>query len=71
MKDSSTLAVGDRVRYQPGRGTYGYEDVVEADGRIPAEVQGFTTTRIRVRFLFGRLKNRCRAVDRDSLMREA
>lgn len=41
VPDAELLAVGRAVRYKPGSGTYGYEDLVEADGRIPATVTGF------------------------------
>lgn len=37
-----------RVRYRPGKGTYGYEDVIEADGRIAAIVMGHSPTRVRI-----------------------
>ena len=40
--------VGQAVRYRPGFGTYGYEDALEADGKIPGVVVGFTRTRVRV-----------------------
>lgn len=44
-----TFKIGDRVRYKPGVGTYNYEDVLEADGRVPGEVVGFTKSgRVRV-----------------------
>lgn len=42
------LAIGDRVRYRPGFGTYGYEDAVGADGRVPGVVVGFSRTRVRL-----------------------
>lgn len=38
--------VGDQVRYKPGQGTYGYEHLLEADGRVPATVVGHTNTRV-------------------------
>lgn len=40
--------VGAAVRYKPGYGTYGFEDVVEADGRVPGVVRGYTDTRVRL-----------------------
>ena len=43
-----TFAIGDRVRYKPGYGTYGYEDALEADGRLPGIVIGLTPARVRV-----------------------
>lgn len=30
------------MRYKPGYGTYGYEDALEADGRLPGVVIGLT-----------------------------
>lgn len=47
-KTKRTFAVGDDVRYRPGFGTYGYEDMIEEDGRIPGRVVGFGTARVRV-----------------------
>jgi hypothetical protein len=46
---NKVFKVGDVIRYKPGNGTYGYEDAVEADGRIPGIVIEITSTRIRVR----------------------
>lgn len=43
------FAVDQRVRYKPGTGTYGYEDYLDADGRIPAVVIGHSPTRVRIR----------------------
>ena len=43
-----TLQLHDRVRYKPGIGTYGYEHLLETDGRVPVTVVGFTPTRVRV-----------------------
>jgi hypothetical protein len=43
-----TFTVGQLVRYKPGYGTYGYEDALEADGRVPGVVVGFSKTRVRV-----------------------
>ncbi len=47
-KDRSTFPIGQAVRYKPGFGTYGYEDCLEADGRVPAVVVGYTNTRVRL-----------------------
>lgn len=56
------------VRYKPGGGTYGYEDGVEQDGRIPAVVIGHSPTRVRIKFACGgRVIVRC--VDAASLRR--
>lgn len=57
---------GQRVRYKPGVGTYGYEDTVEADGRVPGIVVGFTRTRVRVQMRCDRGPI-ARAVDAASL----
>lgn len=38
--------IGDEVRYKPGKGTYGYEHLLEADGRVSAKVVGHTNTRV-------------------------
>lgn len=43
-----TVAIGQPVRYRPGAGTYGYEDALEEDGRVPAVVIGYSKTRIRI-----------------------
>jgi hypothetical protein len=43
------FTVGQAVRYQPA--TYGYENMQDSDGRIPAVVIGFTATRVRLRLL--------------------
>lgn len=59
---------GDLVRYKPGNGTYGYEDVLDADGRVDCTVVGFTTTRVRVRVDHpGRMQGSVRVVDAASL----
>lgn len=39
------FTIGQHVRYKPGSGTYGYEDAIEADGRIGGIVMGFTPRR--------------------------
>jgi hypothetical protein len=43
-----TFRVGQAIRYKPGNGTYGYEDALEADGRVQGIVLGHTPTRVRV-----------------------
>lgn len=48
------LKVGAVVRYRPGQGTYGYEHLVEPDGRVPVIIVGFTPTRVRVELPKGR-----------------
>lgn len=60
----SAFSVDQRVRYKPGQGTYGYEHLVEDDGRIPAVVVGHSATRVRIRFLQW---DRVRCVDAASL----
>lgn len=62
-----SFKVGDRVRYKPGTGTYGYEDVLEADGRLTAEVIGFSRTRVRVVLTLGNRGKTTRCVDAASL----
>lgn len=54
------FAPGQRVRFKPGVGTYGYEDCIEPDGRLAAIVVGHTPTRVRIE-LQG---NHRRALDR-------
>jgi hypothetical protein len=61
-----TFKKGHHVRYKPGFGTYGYEDTVEADGRVPGVVIGFTRTRVRVQMRNDRGPI-ARAVDAESL----
>lgn len=61
-----TFAVGDKVRYKPGFGTYGYEGVVDADGRVAGVIVGFSRTRVRVETLNDRGPV-TRAVDAASL----
>ena len=64
----SAFMVGQAVRYRPGVGTYGYEPVIETDGRIPAKVVGLTRHRVRIEFKlteFGTIK---RSVDAASLV---
>lgn len=41
--------IGAAIRYRPGNGTYGYEESLESDGRVPGIVEGFTRARVRVR----------------------
>jgi hypothetical protein len=70
MASLAVFKVGDAVRYKPGFGTYGYEDVLQVDGRIAAVVIGFSPTRVQIKFTqSGRLKDRTRAVDVKSLVR--
>ncbi len=64
------FTVGQLVRYKPGYGTYGYEDSLEADGRIPGTVTGFTATRVRVTLrllVAGRRISKSATVDASSL----
>lgn len=62
--------VGDGVRYRPGTGTYGYDDMLAADGRIAGEVVGFSATRVRVRLWSDRTaRTVTRAVDAASLQK--
>lgn len=68
---SKQFEIGQLVRYKPGSGTYGYEDVLEEDGRLPCVVAGFSRTRVRVQFLKGRLLHTARSVDAASLQSAA
>lgn len=45
-------AVGQRVRYKPGIGTYGLEDALGRDGRIGGVVVGHTAQRVRLELTF-------------------
>jgi hypothetical protein len=67
---ADTFTIGQRVRYKPGHGTYGYEDVVDADGRVPGEVIGHSRTRVRVVLTLGSRRGQqvTRAVDAASLI---
>lgn len=70
-----SVNVGDRVRYKPGTGTYGYEESVQADGRVPGYVleilkPGGNGLRARVRLtlkMAGRTQQRDRVVAVTSL----
>lgn len=68
------FAVGDHVRYKPGCGTYGYEDVLHADGRLAGTVIGHTPTRVRVRLILdysrigGYVQHKTACVDAASLI---
>lgn len=72
------FAIGDAVRYKPGSGTYGYEDLIQEDGRIPATVIGFGSpqtgrradrgARVRIEFFRGRTAIQ-RSVDAQGLSR--
>lgn len=61
------FAVGDAVRYKPGIGTYGYEDDLQHDGRIPGVVVGHSWTRVRVTLSLAHGRTLDRAVDARSL----
>lgn len=72
--DPTQFQVGQRVRYRPGKGTYGpIADVAlrEPDGRAPAVVDAIFTTRVRIAVQVpGAIKERTmkRAVDPASLI---
>lgn len=74
---TSMFTVGQKIRYKPGSGTYGYEDVLCADGRLAGVVVGYTRTRVRVRLTLdfsrigGRVQHKERCVDAASLVLEA
>lgn len=46
--DREAFKVGQVIRYRPGSGTYGFEDCLEDDGRVPGVVRGHTETRVQV-----------------------
>jgi len=52
--DPLTFAIGDRVRYRPGSGTYGYDDGLGGDGRLGGRVIGLTPKRVRVELVMER-----------------
>jgi hypothetical protein len=57
------FTIGQPIRYRPGSGTYGYEDVVEADGRLPGVVID-VTLRGRIRIELTLAKRRGQTVRR-------
>ncbi len=65
------FTIGQAVRYKPGYGTYGYEDALEADGRVPGVVLGYSKAgRVRVELTL-RKRGGCtiqRGVDAASLI---
>ena len=68
---TAPFSIGDAVRYKPGTGTYGYEESLEDDGRLPAKVIGFTDTRVRIAMslkMAGNPTTKDRAVDAESLV---
>jgi hypothetical protein len=67
--DPRAFLVQQLVRYKPGMGTYGYEEVLERDGRIPAIVVGHTATRVRIELLVerGHLRRKRVTIDAASL----
>jgi len=42
--------INTRVRYKPKASVYGYEHLVESDGRVPAIVIGHSLKRVRIEF---------------------
>jgi hypothetical protein len=68
--ERKTFPVGAAVRYKPGVGVYGFEDLVEADGRLPAVVLGYTDTRVRLEVTVPLLRGRTlrRSVNAASLI---
>jgi hypothetical protein len=70
--DRSTFPVGQRVRYQPGSGVYGFEDCLEPDGRLSGVVRGHTPTRVQVTLTLAKRGGLrlARAVNAASLIRE-
>lgn len=76
ITEPHVFAVDERVRYKPGCGTYGYEDILGPDGRLAGVVVGHTRTRVRVRLTLdfsrigGRVQHKERCVDAASLVLE-
>jgi hypothetical protein len=62
--------IGASVRYKPGYGVYGFEDWVEADGRLPGVVLGYTNTRVRIELTLTKYSGRTmrRSVNAASLV---
>lgn len=69
--DREAFPEGQPVRYLPGQGTYGFEDCLEADGRLPGVVRGLTDTRVRVELTLTKRGGAklIRTVNADQLMR--
>lgn len=70
--DPLEFSVDEVVRYKPGVGTYGYDDAIEADGRIPARVIGHSRSRVKITFAvteYGITRSISRGVDAASLQR--
>ena len=68
-----TFSVGDRIRYKPGAGVYGYEAALEDDGCLPGVVVGHSRTRVRVTLTLAKRGGSTvsRAVDAASLRKAA
>lgn len=58
---------GQSIRFRPGKGTYGYEDSMGEDGRVPGVVDGFTPKRVRVELELSHGRKEKTAVDPGSL----
>lgn len=72
--DPGAWLIADVIRYKPGIGTYGLEESLQADGRVPGIVIGHTMTRVRVRLsvvFAGRVGSIDKCVDAASLVHES
>jgi len=69
--DRADFPVGQAIRYLPGFGTYGFEDCLEADGRLPGVVLGHTPTRVRIELTLAKRRGMTvrRAVNAEQLVR--
>jgi hypothetical protein len=69
--DREAFPVGQAIRYLPGFGVYGFEDALEADGRLPGVVLGHTPTRIQVELTLTKRRGAKvrRAVNAEQLIR--
>ena len=52
--DRKRFPIGAKVRWKPGFGVYGYEDCLEADGRLSGVVRGHSNARISCAFVLTR-----------------
>ena len=69
-REREQFPIGAAVRYRPGSGTYGLEDCIEADGRLPGVVRGHTDTRVRLELTLTKRRGQTvrRAVNAASLI---
>jgi hypothetical protein len=62
--------IGTLIRYKPGIGTYGYEHLLQGDGRARGRVLGHTAIRVRCVFPWPGGGQTVRAVDPASLIHD-